>query len=270
MEKVEALPDDYAICLVGHGTRVKSGVNEFLTLSSKLKDREPERIVECGFLDLAKPTFEEAIAKCVQDGVNNLVVIPGLLISASHSKKDIPEKIVKMIRKYPDLNIKYGRPLGIHPKILKVCSERIEIAESNSISNIARADTSLMTVAHGSNDPDINSTTAKVSQMLLKSMEYGEAETSFIGANQPLLSEALEASIKRGFKRIIVFPYFLFNGVLTQRIASIVDDIQKKYPEVEFLKAQHLNHHELIIDVFVERAREAYSVFRDINKTRFY
>ena len=162
-----------------------------------------------------------------------------------------------MKRKYSALNIKYGRPLGIHPKILKVCCERIETAESNSVSSTTRADTLLMTVAHGSSDPDTNSTTAKVSQMLLKSMEFGGSETSFIGANQPLLSEALEASIKKGFKRTIVFPYFLFNGVLTQRIASIVDDIQKKYPEVELLKAQYLSHHELIIDVFMERALEA-------------
>lgn len=265
MEEIETLPDDYAICLVGHGTRDKNGVNEFLALSSKFKDREPDRIVECGFLDLAKPTFEEAIDKCVQNGITNIVVIPGLLISASHAKKDIPDKVIKMTRKYPTLNIKYGRPLGIHPKILKVCSERIETAENNSISSIARADTLLMTVAHGSNDPDTNSTTAKVSQILWKNMEFGGSETSFIGTNQPLLSEALETSIKMGFKRIIVFPYFLFNGVLTKRIASIVDDIQKKHPEIELLKAQHLNYHELIIDVFMERAREAPFGLQDIN-----
>ncbi len=265
MEKIEALPDDYAICLVGHGTRDKNGVNEFLALSSKLKDREPDRIVECGFLDLAKPTFEGAIAKCSQDGINNIVVIPGLLISASHAKKDIPDKIIKMIRKYPALNIKYGRPLGIHPKILKVCSERIKTAENNSISSIARADTLLLAVAHGSSDPDVNPTTAKVSQILQKSMKFGGSETSFIGANQPLLSEALETSIKRGPKRIIVFPYFLFNGVLTKRIVSVVDDIQKKHPDVELLKAQYLNYHELIIDVFMERAREALFELQDVN-----
>jgi precorrin-8X/cobalt-precorrin-8 methylmutase len=51
MEKIETLPDDYAICLVGHGTRDNNGVNEFLALSSKVKDREPDRIIESGFLD---------------------------------------------------------------------------------------------------------------------------------------------------------------------------------------------------------------------------
>ena len=265
MEKIEALPDDYAICLVGHGTRDNNGVNEFLALSSKLKDREPNRILECGFLELAKPTFEEAIAKCAQGKINNIVVIPALLISASHAKKDIPNRIIKMSRQFPGLNIKYGRPLGINPKILKVCSERIEETEKNSIPNIARSETLLITVAHGSNDPGVNLTTAKIPQTLCENMGFGGFEINFIGTNQPLLSESLEASIKMKFKRIIIFPFFLFNGVLTKRIASIVDDIQRQHPEVELLKTQHLNHHELIIDVFMKRAREAPFVLQDPN-----
>jgi precorrin-8X/cobalt-precorrin-8 methylmutase len=265
MEKIGTLPDDYAICLVGHGTRDNNGVSEFLALSSKLKNREPNRILECGFLDLAKPTFEEAITKCAQGKINNIVVIPALLISASHAKKDIPNRIIKMSRQYPGLNIKYGRPLGFHPKILKVCLERIEETEKSSISSIARAETLLITVAHGSNDPSLNLTTAKIPQSLCESMGFGGFEINFIGTNQPLLSKSLEASIKMEFKRIIIFPFFLFNGVLTKRIASTVDDIQKQHPEVELLKAQYLNHHELIIDVFMERAREAPFLLKGIN-----
>jgi sirohydrochlorin ferrochelatase len=163
------------------------------------------------------------------------------------------------------LNIKYGRPLGINPKILKVCSERIEETEKNSISIIARAETLLITVAHGSNDPGVNLTTAKIPQTLCENMGFGGFEINFIGTNQLLLSESLEASIKMKFKRIITFPFFLFNGVLTKRIASTVDDIQKQHPEVELLKAQHLNHHELIIDVLMKRAREAPFELQDTN-----
>ena len=101
METIETLPHDYAICLVGHGTRDNNGVSEFLALSSKLKDREPNRIIECGFLDLAKPTFEEAIAKCAQGKINNIVVVPVLLISASHAKKDIPKNLLKSVANIP-------------------------------------------------------------------------------------------------------------------------------------------------------------------------
>lgn len=256
MKENEALPGDLAVCLVGHGTRDKFGINEFLTLSAKFKELEPDRIIECGFLEFAKPTFDEAIEKCVQDGINNILVLPGLLMSANHAKKDIPEKINEMSQKYPSLNFKYSRPLGLHPKILKVCAKRIESAEKFSTGNISRAETLLMTVGRGSSDPDANSIVANVSQILCDRMKFGKSETSYIGASQPLFTESLETSINTGFKRIIIFPYFLFTGVLVNKIFSLVDDIQKKHNEIEFLKAQYLNYDDLIIDIFREQARE--------------
>ena len=256
MEDIEALPDDYAVCIAGHGSRDKDGIKEFLTLSSKFKEREPQRIVECGFLEFAKPTIDEAITKCVQDGINNIVVIPGVLMAAGHAKNDMPSEVIAMSRKHPSLNIKYGRALDIHPKVLKVCSDRIETAEKNSKLNTARKDTLLMTVGRGSSDPDANSNVAKVSRMLWEGMGFGWAETSFIGVTQPLLQDALERSMKMGFKRIIIFPYFLFTGILVKRIFSVIDEFQEKFPNIEFLKAPYLNYDELIIDVFMERARE--------------
>ena len=256
MDETTALSDDYAICIAGHGSRDKEGIQEFLTLSSKFKEREPSRIVECGFLEFAKPTIDEAISKCVQDGVTNIVVIPGVLMAAGHAKNDMPSEVLSMARKFPAMNIQYGRPLDLHPKVLKVCSDRIESAEALSAKNTPRTDTLLMTVGRGSSDPDSNSNIAKVSRMLWEGMGFGWAETSFIGVTQPLLPEALDNVVKMGFKRIIVFPYFLFTGILVKRIFSITDDFQKKYPDTEFLKAPYLNYDDLIIDVFMERARE--------------
>jgi sirohydrochlorin cobaltochelatase len=256
METTEPLPDDYAVCIAGHGSRDKDGIEEFLTLSSKFKEREPKRIVECGFLEFAKPTIDEAIEKCVQDGIKNIVVIPGVLMAAGHAKNDMPSEVIAVSRKYPSVNITYGRSLDVHPKVLRVCENRIKTAENDSKLNYTRSDTLLMTVGRGSSDPDANSNIAKISRMLWEGMGFGWSETSFIGVTQPLLPEALEKTMKMGFKRVIIFPFFLFTGVLIKRIYSIADEFQEKYPEIEFLKAPYLNYDDLIIDVFMERARE--------------
>jgi len=256
MNDMEALPNDYALCLVGHGTRDANGVQEFLTLFSKFKERAPKRVVECGFLELAKPTIEEAISKCAQGGISKILVIPGLLMSAGHAKNDIPAKINEMSRKYPNLNINYTQPLGLHPKIIQICTKRIESAEINSKVNISRSDTLLITVGRGSSDPHANSVVFNTSKRLGENMGFLESKVSFMAASQPLFQNTLKASVEMGFKRIITFPYFLFTGVLVNKIVSIVDNIQKKYPGIEFLKANHLNYDELLIDVFVERARE--------------
>ena len=252
----EVLPDDYAICIAGHGSRDKDGIQEFITLAKKFNEREPHRIVECGFLEFAKPTIDEAVTKCIQDGIKNIIVIPGELMAAGHAKNDMPSEVQSMALKYPDLNIQYGRPLDIHPKVLKVCAKRIESAEQSSPNKVTRPDTLLMTVGRGSSDPDSNSNIVKVSRMLWEGMGFGWSETSFIGVTQPLLPEGLDKVVQMGFKRIIIFPFFLFTGILVKRIYSIADEYQQKYPETEFLKAPYLSYDDLIVDVFMERARE--------------
>jgi sirohydrochlorin cobaltochelatase len=53
-----------------------------------------------------------------------------------------------------------------------------------------------------------------------------------------------------------VFPYFLFTGVLVKRIYAQTDETASRFPEIEFVKARYLRDHPLVIDAFVERARE--------------
>ena len=50
----------YALCLIGHGSRDPEGIQEFLILWEKLRERKFCRTTECGFLEFAKPTVAEA------------------------------------------------------------------------------------------------------------------------------------------------------------------------------------------------------------------
>ncbi len=57
--------------------------------------------------------------------------------------------------------------------------------------------------------------------------------------------------------RKIVFPYFLFTGILVDRIYQRTDEAAAAFPDIEFLKAEYLNDHPLVVDAFVERLDEA-------------
>src|SRR5262249_465704 len=72
----------------------------------------------------------------------------------------------------------------------------------------------------------------------------------------PLVAPGLEHAVKLGYRRIVVFPYFLFTGVLVKRIYSITDEMAARHPEIEFLKASYLNDHPLVLDAFAERVEE--------------
>ena len=65
-----------------------------------------------------------------------------------------------------------------------------------------------------------------------------------------------EYACREGFHRIIVFPYFLFTGVLVKRIYAQTDTIAALFPEIEFIKALYLRGHQGVLDAFSERVAE--------------
>ena len=123
-------------------------------------------------------------------------------------------------------------------------------------SDVALHDTLLVVVGRGASDPDANSNVAKVARMLWEGFGFGWAETAYSGVTFPLVEPALEKAARLGFRRIVVFPYFLFTGVLVQRIYDAADAVAARHPGIEFVKAPYLNDHPLVLDTFVDRVHE--------------
>ena len=92
--------------------------------------------------------------------------------------------------------------------------------------------------------------------MLWEGMGFGWAEASFSGVAQPRVNTGLRRAVRLGFRRIIVFPYFLFTGILVKRIYRQSDEVAQEYPEIQFLKAAYLKDHPLVLEVFQDRIGE--------------
>jgi sirohydrochlorin cobaltochelatase len=114
----------------------------------------------------------------------------------------------------------------------------------------------LMVVGRGASDPDANSNVAKVMRLLWEGIGFGWGETSYSGVTFPLVEPALEHAARLGYKRIVVFPYFLFTGILVDRIYEHTDRVAARHPEIEFVKAGYLNDHDLVIETFLSRIEE--------------
>src|SRR5260370_40590531 len=110
-----------------------------------------------------------------------------------------------------------------------------------------------MVYGRGTNDPDANSTITKVTRMLWEGTGFGWPEAAFSGVATPLAEPALKRVLRMGFRRVTVFPYFLFTCVLGKRIYAAADRVAAVHPEVEFLTAAHLCYHALVLDCFAER-----------------
>lgn len=245
-----------AILFVGHGSRDNEAVEEFHQLAAHFQQRFPDRLCTTGFLEFARPVIAEGIEKLMDQGAKDILAIPGMLMAAGHAKNDIPSELNNLQRNYEGLSIHYGAELGVNAKMLQAARDRIEECEAQFGENYERAETLLCVVGRGASDSDANSNISKITRMLEEGMGFGWAVTAYSGITTPLVPEALKRAHGLGFKRVIVFPYFLFTGRLVKKIYAWADDYAGAHPEVQVVKASYLNDHPLVIDTFVEKLEE--------------
>ena len=130
---IAAQQDDYGIVIAGHGSRDPEGVREFERLVEIIKARGGGRRVAHGFLEFARPTIDEAVRASIGAGSQQIAVVPGLLLAASHAKNDMPSEVLALQREFPRARLSYGAALHLHPLVLKLLREKIIEAESRSM-----------------------------------------------------------------------------------------------------------------------------------------
>ena len=240
----------------GHGSRDTGAVEEFQAVAQGLKERLPQYETDWGFLEFATPVIRTGLDALRAKGIRKVLAVPGMLFAAGHAKNDIPSVLNAYQAQNPELEISYARELGIDLKLIRAAGERVEDALQKAGDGVSREDTLLVVVGRGASDPDANSNVAKVTRMLWEGLGLGWAETAYSGVTFPLVEPGLEHATRLGYKRIVVFPYFLFTGILVQRIYHYTDIVAATHPEIEFIKASYLNDHPLVLDTFAERVEE--------------
>lgn len=247
---------DIGIMVCGHGSRDTQAVEEFAAVARGIRARMPQYPVESGFLEFARPVIREGLDALRARGIKRILAVPGMLFAAGHAKNDIPSVLNTWGAAHPDVVVHYGRELGIDLKMMRAAGDRVAEALAAAGDKVPRHETLLMVVGRGASDPDANSNVAKVTRMLWEGMGFGWAETAYSGVTFPLVEPGLEHAVKLGFRRIVVFPYFLFTGRLVKRIYEHTDIVAARHPGVEFVKAPYLNDHPLVLDAFVDRVGE--------------
>ncbi|MDE0533167.1 MAG: sirohydrochlorin chelatase [Albidovulum sp.] len=245
------------VMLCGHGSRSEAAVREFTHVASRLPEHLPNWPVEHGFLEFANPVIRDGLDKLRTAGCEKILAVPGLLFAAMHAKNDIPSVLNNYAAQH-GLDIEYGRELGLDANLIAAAAERIANAEAEADDQVAvsRAETCLVVVGRGSSDPDANSNVAKVARMLWEGMGFGWCETAYSGITFPLVKPCLDNVSLLPFRRVIVFPYFLFSGVLVDRIYGFTDLSAESNKSIQFVKAGYLNDHPGVFAAFADRAAE--------------
>ena len=242
-----------ALLIVGHGSRDPRGAEEFHELVDVVRDRNPDLAVEGGFIELSRPPISECVGRLAEAGARRVAAVPMMLLAAGHAKDDIPATLVREKNSHPELSFQYGRALGVRPELLELMDEKI----SSVVPESEKEETAVLVVGRGSSDPDANSDLVKICRLFWEGRPYPMVEPAFVSMTPPNVAAGLDRCRRLGAKRIIVFSYFLFTGVLEERIREQSEAFARNNPGTEVWYAGYFGPHERVADLLVERYREA-------------
>jgi sirohydrochlorin cobaltochelatase len=258
------------LLIIGHGTRDATGVAQFRQLIRRVRDQSAGRLpaVDGGFIELSAPSVSEVVpglagARLADGGPAELVAVPLVLSAAGHGKGDIPAALAREQVRHPGLRYRYGRPLGPHPVLLDVLEARIDAALAPEARGVdgrgadARAGTHVVLVGRGSTDPDGNAEVAKVARLLWEGRGYADVTLSFISLTGPSVPAALDQARRLGAERIVVAPYFLFAGVLPDRVAAQAGAFAEQHREIDVRVAGLIGACDELAGLVLERYAEA-------------
>jgi len=246
------------IMVCGHGSRDKDAEVEFGLVAEGLKKRFPDVPVEYGFLEYSAPNIHMGLNSLINQGVEHIYAVPGMLFAATHAKNDIPSVLTTFEETKEGLEVSYGQELGLQKAMIDAFQARIYESMGLDVDNPPAElyDTMLVVVGRGTSDIEANAEAAKLTRIVSENMGFGWADTVYSGVTYPSVGVGLEKLLKLGYKRIVVAPYFLFTGRLIKRIYGYLDKVASENPSVEFIKTPYLCDHEKVIDAFEVRVRE--------------
>ena len=239
------------LLLAAHGTRDQAGVDAFAALAARvgqLAAADGTRVAG-GFIELSAPPLRDAVSLLTSTAPARLVAVPLMLSAAGHAKGDIPAALAREHARHPAVSFIYGRPLGPHPALIDLLARRVDAEGLDA--------PAVLVVGRGSTDPDANADVVKTARLLWEGRDYPLAETAFVSLARPDVTEGLERCRLLGARRIVVARYFLFPGVLPDRVAEQAAAYAAAHPELDIRCADVLGDCDEIAALVYERYHEA-------------
>ena len=118
--------------------------------------------------------------------------------------------------------------------------------------------TALLLIAHGSRREEANDDLYHVVGHLRGRGEHPVVEAAFLELAEPDIEQGAARCVAQGAERVLLLPYFLSAGVhVTRDLTEACRKLASYHPHVEFRLAEPLGRHPLLLQVLLERARQA-------------
>jgi len=115
----------------------------------------------------------------------------------------------------------------------------------------------LLIIGHGSRSTEAVQDFNRVVECVREKSDF----ETVVGAHMELAEPSIEDTAKllheSGIAKVVVIPYFLFNGNhIKQDIPEILDKVREQYPEMEFSMGKPIGYEPILADILIKRAEE--------------
>lgn len=239
-----------AVLYICHGSRVKEASDQAISFVKRCMEESDFPIQEYSFLELSEPSIKQGFVQCVQKGATIIHIIPVLLLTAAHAKIDIPEVLNQLAKEYPEIEIRYGRPIGVHEKMIDIVVEKIKKSSLPYNSDLL-----VLLVGRGSSDPEVKQDLGKIAELVEAKLSGISVKDCYLTAAEPSFIEGIEYANASSYKNILVIPYLLFTGILMKSMTKTIQELAN--PNKIYELAPYLGYHPFIAAILNERLKEA-------------
>jgi sirohydrochlorin ferrochelatase len=162
--------------------------------------------VRAAFLEKTEPALPNVLAQ-----TRNATVVPFLLADAYHASVDIPAVIDDVGRP-----VQRAQVLGEDPALLSVA--RLRLTEAGVSPYDDRL--GVIVVAVGSSNAAANARTSTVAAALADGTRWAGTQVAFATGPYADLADTAAALRESGARRLVIVPWFLAHGRITDRVAK--------------------------------------------------
>ena len=113
------------IVLFAHGSRESGWARPFEALATQVRARVPGAEVVVAFLELMKPSLEDAVHALAANKISSVRIVPLFLAAGGHVREDLPKLVSALRASYPALDIAVEAPIGEQPAVIDAIAASI-------------------------------------------------------------------------------------------------------------------------------------------------
>ncbi|HEV3146856.1 MAG TPA: CbiX/SirB N-terminal domain-containing protein [Gemmataceae bacterium] len=116
----------------------------------------------------------------------------------------------------------------------------------------------ILLIAHGSRNAEANADTHFLAEQLRRHGGFQCVAAAFLEQAGPDIDAAALQCVASGAQRVVLLPHFLSAGVHVRRdLTAARQRLAERFPKVEFALAEPIGQHPRLLEILMDRIREA-------------